>query len=397
MDCQIKLFYLQQKLWQYDGREVNNGTGNKTGNGLNRRRGIMRGKWIQKIVFILFLMSCTGFVHSKGKDKDKEQDELVYIGILPYQNNTGRKDYDYLKLSLTEVIKDGMHRQFIFHDVSMGENRVVFTEIKKESLETAQKNKKYAKKIQAEKTQIARIGAEKKADIVIYGVYTYDINSNIVKFSTRIYFQGSDTLVDVPTVSNPVDDTIFNSTDRVSGQIVTKIQAIYNATAKTEDKQKEKPESIGKIKLEKNRLVVEKPRKWLVYGEALGVSIYGSANVNYSIDSVYFVGGGGTFVPRPDFNFLNANLLGGYRYRWLFFQLGTGLYIISYENETYVDGHASSKDVTTNGIALSFSVGGEWYFWKNRLALRPLVTYIFSVNSPESSVAWLGLGAGYRF
>ncbi len=172
---------------------------------------------------------------------------------------------------------------------------------------------------------------------------------------------------------------------------------IYNASAKAEDKQKENPESKGKIKLEKDRLVVEKPRKWLVYGEALGVSIYGSANVNYTIYSDYFIGGGGTFFPRPAFNFMNANLFGGYRYRWLFFQLGTGLYRISYDKETYVDGSIHSENVATNGAVLSFSVGGEWDFWKKRLVLRPLVTYIFSINTPKNSVAWLGLGAGYRF
>ncbi len=174
----------------------------------------MRLNWIQRILFGLFLLFSSGFVHAK--DGSKEQDKLVNIGILPYQNNTGRKDYDYLKLSLTEVIKDGMHRQFIFHDVSLGETRVGFTEIKKESIESAQKNIKYAKKIDAEKTRIGRIAEEKNTDIVIYGVYIYNKDTNIVQFATRIYFQGSDTLVDVPTVSNPVDETIFDSTDKVA-------------------------------------------------------------------------------------------------------------------------------------------------------------------------------------
>ena len=182
--------------------------------------------------------------------------ELARVAILPIENKTGSENFQYLSESLTDAINDSMQKSFTYTKIGANEINKAVRDVEtaillKEKIENEKGDKKPEKKLsekelaaESEKKQLEKIQALSdalNADIIIYGNYMMDENTNDMIFHTNFYLGMAKTLKPIPETRNQVDSTIFTATDKVAKTIIGVIKMTAAVSEKHEKfKEKEK-------------------------------------------------------------------------------------------------------------------------------------------------------------
>jgi len=235
----------------------------------------------------------------KDQAKVNKEDELAKVSILPFEDRTGSKNFQYMSESLSDAVSASMMKDFSYNrtDPQAVKKSMYDMEqlIIKEKIEqknkpasktkTLIKNKKDNKKettssddsgnkqteaekiktpeqLQREEDQLAlvkKVAKNLELDIVIYGNYSYDNETNELVFTAALYLALSDAVKELDETRNVVDNTIFRATEKVAKNLVTEIHIMIEeaekiAAEKGGEKIEDKKESEKKKPGEKTAL-----------------------------------------------------------------------------------------------------------------------------------------------
>lgn len=162
------------------------------------------------------------------EESASEEKELASVAILPYEDKTGTKNFGYLPGSLVDAIDSSMRQDFTY--------RRIVPETVTKALEAYENIDKSSAKA------ISLISNELEADIIIFGSFIYNESDKNVTIYTNIYFPTIGEVSNLEPVTNPVDSTLFQVTDKVAKQIIDEINTILAAHRKeTQAQQQEGP------------------------------------------------------------------------------------------------------------------------------------------------------------
>ncbi|MDH4198862.1 MAG: hypothetical protein OEV66_00635 [Spirochaetia bacterium] len=192
---------------------------------------------------------------NKAEIMEKRMPDLARIAIIPMQDRTGTENFQYLSESLSEAIHSSMQKNFLYAQIDSLEVKKAIFDLEQEALavekeSNARKNffldifrprrkPKSVERIQLEKTQ--KLAKKLNADIVIYGNYIFDEKSNEMVISTSLYFGLINAIRPISDMRNPVDNTIFTTTDKAAKAIIVEIDLMVVSFEKNH------PEIVEKI------------------------------------------------------------------------------------------------------------------------------------------------------
>ena len=168
---------------------------------------------------VLFIMTCvTTFSVFAQEITEVKKESLARISILPFYDHTGTQDFGYLPGSLREAIVQSMHKKFEFVETPEKEMLVVFPESNLEN--------------RNDENLIKKSAATLNSDIIIYGEFEFDKKTDKVTIKPKIYFAPIKENAGLEHVTNPVDNTIFQVTEKVADNINKEINRMLDIYAK---------------------------------------------------------------------------------------------------------------------------------------------------------------------
>ncbi len=160
---------------------------------------------------VVLLLAYTLPILSQTPTAASVQPSLAIVALPDYIDATGSKNYAYLGPSLTDAINNSMQERF---DFQRADKAVVDREVKKLWR---------SGKVPLD-SDVKQIAILTRSDYVIVGSYTLNPRKTQVTFSTRV-FVAPDRFIQVPEVTNAVDATLFDATNKVAAEIVRVIEA----------------------------------------------------------------------------------------------------------------------------------------------------------------------------
>lgn len=171
--------------------------------------------------------------------------EAARVAILLYEDKTGTRNFEYMPGSLKEAITNSMHEKFEFNEVDSAKVAPTAEQIKK-------KNKGVI-----DAKEAAEICRKTDIDILIFGSFTFNAQSNMLEITTNISLGSTDKFRTLQPVQNKVDSTIFGAADKVATNIVAEITKIAREQQEAKGKAAELAKD-QKTQLEKT----EKRKTW---------------------------------------------------------------------------------------------------------------------------------------
>jgi hypothetical protein len=224
------------------------------------------------ILFVAIVIS-NGFLFSQDSSKFpaakvKKEDESARVSILPLEDRTRSRDYEYMSESLSDALDKFMTKEFSYTRIDPREVEKGVYEVRQEILKgkiekrdhpvsknPSQKRKKTEEELQQDEAQlnlVKKLAKNLSSDIVIYGNYKYDNETSELLFTVNLYLTLSDTTRELNEMRSTVDYAIFLAAERVSknlvGEIYTMIEEADKAAA--EKKALESGENNKKKKTE---------------------------------------------------------------------------------------------------------------------------------------------------
>lgn len=365
-------------------------------------------------ILILFILMPSAYALAQNKVQDKnaaeksKQAELARVAIIDFHNKTGSPNYQYLASSLSSAIGVSMRDQFEYFRV--------------DPMKT-QRSANLLYKVIKEFDQlvVSQFSMQHKADILIYGDYNYDKKKDLISINTRIYFLQPDVMLNLDSIENKIDSTLFTAVDKVANQIV---QAIADLARQQSEQNKEGKQDLkgntptnaqGKIVLRKEAISksVEQSQKskgpsyhrFFVAGELFGPAIYGSFNFGFHIFHFLYVRGGLTWIPRDDFTF-HSNLVGlGFKAYNVDFFMGFVRYEYSIDEDSPLNDDLANPIDFSDTYSMMVSFGYYFNFYNNRFFIKPEIVYVSAkddflgkiASSNNDSFWWFGMEMGLRF
>jgi len=199
-----------------------------------------------RVLSISIVLLLTSSSYAQKKAKTAEASQLAKVVILPFTDDTKSEDYGYLSGSLVDAIDKKMQKGFEYQKAN-------FAQIK--TLHNYQSEILTDKQI---KTAAGLIGA----DIVIYGVYTFDQEAKQIVISIDIHFPNIGERKSLDPIRNPVDSTLFTASDRAADTIIVEISStIERHNQKVAAKNKETVEETTPGKKKKITTAALKTRR----------------------------------------------------------------------------------------------------------------------------------------
>ncbi len=206
-------------------------------------------------VFLAGLTSVSAARKATKKPAEQSNNpEAARVAIILYEDKTGTKNFEYMPSSLKEAITDSMHTKFEFVEVDAAKVEPVVAQVRAKT-----KGKIGAK-------EAAEICRKADVDILIYGDFAYNKESEEIEIHTNISLGSTDKFRLLPAVENRVDSTIFQAADKVATDIVAEITKV--AIEQQQAKGKAELDKKGKTTLDKT----EKSKTWQDINWTIGVS-----------------------------------------------------------------------------------------------------------------------------
>lgn len=138
------------------------------------------------------------------------QNQLAIVGVATYVDTTGSKNYGYLAESVTSAIEESMRQKFDF----MPADKTTLAR---------QTQTLWGKKRVPLDADVKRVALLTRSDYLIVGSYSMSRDKKQIVFATRV-FVAPDKFIEVPSISNPADATLFDATNKVATEIVGAIE-----------------------------------------------------------------------------------------------------------------------------------------------------------------------------
>ncbi|MES0490848.1 MAG: hypothetical protein ABUK01_12705 [Leptospirales bacterium] len=284
--------------------------------------------------------------------------ELARIAILPIEDRTGSNDYEYLSSSLSNAINISMLKNFTYYAIRsyLVKNSIYEIEQKKPRAKNDEQLDQNAIQIGT----VKEIAKDLSAEIVIFGSFLYDKETNELVFTISIYYTALDQVKQLDEARNAINQTLFMATKKVAKILVSEIYRM--AQEAQENTSMEVDEKKGnKIEITKN--MVARSFDWstkkisisvlggffkksATYGDPFANGLCGVCKLQFALAGRYWI------LPRfylgmkidfseiwtPTLNYGSISAIDGLAFaglsipanRWLFSaDLGIGYYVIN--------------------------------------------------------------------
>ncbi len=158
-----------------------------------------------------------------------ESNELAEIAILPFMNETRKKEYDWLSKSLAEALLSSMNEKFTFKLVPQDRLKAGLI---KHGLSDGAISKKHIYEKKA-----SSLCADIDADILIFGGYNSSAADDSLQVENSVYHKSKGKITATLLETTPITGKIFLMADRVAHKTVEHIKE----TALAEKKDKQQP------------------------------------------------------------------------------------------------------------------------------------------------------------
>ncbi len=125
--------------------------------------------------------------------------ELARVAILEFQDNTGQKNYGWVKGSLPDAINSSMKDQFEFERAGRSAGKVS-SELTPEA--------------------VSLIAKQQALDIVIFGSYDYDAKTKMASFTANVYHHKGQRIIGTVVEKSRLNNDVFTAIDAISKKIV---------------------------------------------------------------------------------------------------------------------------------------------------------------------------------
>lgn len=136
--------------------------------------------------------------------------ELARVAILEFQDNTGQKNYGWVKTSLPDAINSSMKDQF---------------EFQRAEVTGASKNLEKAK-LSAGEVDAQNVNAfaeQQGLDIVIFGNFHYEAKTRMAVFTAEVYHHKGKRVIGTVVQQSKLNNDVFGTIDTISKKIVEHI------------------------------------------------------------------------------------------------------------------------------------------------------------------------------
>ena len=126
----------------------------------------------------------------------QEVEQLAEVLVLPFANETGKKEYQWLSKNIPDAVVDSMQEKFNFKLMTREkfEEIVAISKPKEPVLFSAHTDVK----------EIVRISQVVNADIIIYGKYNYDATNKTINVKAFVYHRSRLTTTGTIVLGTPV-------------------------------------------------------------------------------------------------------------------------------------------------------------------------------------------------
>ncbi len=177
--------------------------------------------------FFVFIFTCAfGFYLPVMGQQQEEQ--LAEVLVLPFANETGKKEYEWLSKNLPNAIIDSMKEKFRFNLMTRDrfEEIVVLSKTKEPVFFRPHTDEK----------EIVKISNVVNADIIIYGQYAYDKANKTIAVNAFIYHRSRQKTTGNIEMDTPVTSEMFKLVDKVADSVIEHIAVIAKEDAEAAKK-----------------------------------------------------------------------------------------------------------------------------------------------------------------
>ncbi len=199
---------------------------------------------------------------------EEAPEQLAEVLVLPFANETGKKEYEWLSKNIPSAVVDSMQQKFRFTLMTRDrfEEIVVLSKAKDPVLFRAHTDEK----------EISKISKVVQADIIIYGKYGYNPSNKTVAVNAFIYHRSRQKTTGTIDMETPVTSEMFKLVDKVADSVIEHIAVIAKEDAEAARKAGEKiADDTAKKQDEKITLVRRETPIGKSYRIAAGVAFTG--------------------------------------------------------------------------------------------------------------------------
>jgi hypothetical protein len=190
-------------------------------------------RWISQAFLLILIFSFQNlFPSSKAK-----------ISIIHFVDNTGSKNFTWLKESLADAIDKAMDRTFIYERPNIKKNQKLAERLIPNSQDF------YSKQ------NLSNYCQKAKVDYLIYGSYVLDKSSDEIKIYSGVFSLEEGDIISYIESKIPPDSKMFQKVDNVANTFVESIKEFIEDSEKTSEKQL----VIKKDKKDAEQILVSKP------------------------------------------------------------------------------------------------------------------------------------------
>ncbi len=179
-----------------------------------------------KKTLILIILCVSGLLAPVLAQQQEKQ--LAEVLVLPFANETGKKEYDWLSTNIPDAIVDSMKDKFRFTLMTQNqfEEIVLLFPPKEPVLYHAHTDEK----------EIEKISKAVNADIIIYGKYTYNKADKVIIVNAFIYHRSRQKTTGNIDMNTPVTSEMFKLVDKVADSVIAHIADVAKEDAQAEKK-----------------------------------------------------------------------------------------------------------------------------------------------------------------
>jgi TolB-like protein len=176
-----------------------------------------------RMLLILALALSAQALFAAEEDAKPSEEQLASVLALPFINETGLKQYDWLANNVPKAIIDSMQEKFRFS--LMTEQEAFSKPIKKRKFTSL----KFSALITEE--QAAQLCKETGADIIVYGKYNYKEVDKTIDVNASIFHRSRGRVTGNIDMTTPVTSEMFKLVDTVADRAVLHIAEVAKQDA----------------------------------------------------------------------------------------------------------------------------------------------------------------------